>query len=151
MHKIFILITVSLVGFGCNPNLIERLRHPSNIELDLDQDGIIDFDIVYSRYTSGDPIGNYEQIEMRFESRNMNQILRNEDTGFPLFLNDVSLIMHDVTAPYYWAASNRASNISIGLARIRTEYDSIEWDKNWGIYSLEEKDTYKIGFKLFGS
>ncbi|MBT8232470.1 MAG: hypothetical protein HKO66_15300 [Saprospiraceae bacterium] len=37
------------------------------------------------------------------------------------------------------------------MARIRTEYDSIEWDKNWGIYSLEEKDTYKIGFKLFGS
>ena len=116
----------------------------------MDQDGIPDFKVVYSQQTSGDPVGNYEEVSMKLESSDIDQILKNEDE-FPIFLNNINIIETKVESPLRWEITDPSANISFPIARIRTDYDEITWNDEWRVFSLEEKETYLMGFKLFGN
>lgn len=147
MYKLLILFLICLMGLGCNKTQIESIEIPSNLELDLDQNGTSDFVVKYSKQTEGDPVGNYETVRANLESNDMNQILKNLDES-PIFLDDTDLIQIEANSPLYWETTNPSANIFTPIARIRTDYDGMTWGDAWKIFSQEKKEKYLIGFKL---
>ena len=82
----------------------------------------------------------------------LSQTIRNGSLSktdeLPIFLNEINLIQTEVTSPLYWEVSNPSTNHSFPIASIRTDYNDINWNDNWTIFSKEEKETYLIGFKI---
>jgi len=147
MHRLLFLSSVVLICFSCSSNSGDSVDIPQDMTLDLDQDGSIDFRIVYNRRTEGDPIGNYEAVRMNLVSSDTDQVLKNRNQSV-VFLNDVSQIANEVSEPLIWEVTNPSDNISSPLATIRTDYEGVIWNDEWTVFSFEKKETYLVGFKL---
>ncbi|MEM1218268.1 MAG: hypothetical protein AAGH79_05130 [Bacteroidota bacterium] len=147
MRLFLTLFAIGLLSVSCSKNRLGAIDIPEAVELDIDQDGTIDFEIVYIRAIEGDPIGNYDAVRMNIESRGNNQVLRKEDS-FPIFLEDISVIQIEASSPYFWEVTNPSPGRSTPIARIRTDYDEVTWEDEWQVLSLEEEDSYLIGCKL---
>ena len=151
MYKFLVFAFTMLVCFGCDEDQPTSIDIPNDVELDLDQDGGTDFLIAYSLRTEGDPVGNYQAVRMNLESLDGDQVLKNEDQYRLIFLKETDVIKTEVESPFFWEITNPSSNISTPLARIRTDYDETSWNDTWTVFSLEENETYLIGFKLLGN
>ena len=149
MHKLLGLLFTIIICFGCTDDQMTTIDIPTDVELDLDQDGVSDFVVAYTLRTEGDPVGNYQAVRMNLEASDVDQILKNEDQ-FSIFINETDIIKTEVDSPYFWETTNPSSNISTPIAIIRTDYDEVTWNDEWSVFSLEEKESYLIGFKLLG-
>ena len=147
MRSFYTLLILVFLCLSCTKDQLGEIDIPQNVKLDIDRDGKTDFTIVYQRAIEGDPIGNYDAVKMYIESQGTNQVLKNEDF-YSIFLEDRQVIQIEVDLPYYWEVTNPAENNTTPLARIRTDYDSVTWQEEWRVLSLEEKETYLIGCKL---
>ena len=150
MYRLLIFAFTILICFGCDEDQPTSIDIPNDVELDLDQDGVSDFLIAYSLRTEGDPVGNYQTVRMNIESLDENQVLKNEDQYHHIFLKETDVIKTEAESPFFWETTNPSSNISTPIARIRTDYDQTSWNDKWIVFSLEEHETYLIGFKLLG-
>lgn len=152
MYKLstLILAFIILICLGCNDDQSITIDIPNDVELDLDQDGVSDFVIAYSLQTEGDPEGNYQAVRMHIESLNEDQVLKNEDQYHHIFLTETNVIETEVESPFFWEKTNPSSHITTPIARIRTDYDLKTWNDKWTVFSLEESETYIMGFKLLG-
>lgn len=130
----FILILLN----SCQKNENELPDTPDNQIIDMNNDGIDDFQIIYN-YAIIHSTTSTEGIICKFEILGENEKL--SKTGEPfLFLNNTSEITHDVITPLNW------NSIDAHLATFENHFG--EWPENWDLATNEIKESYLIGIKL---
>jgi len=114
---------------------------PNNIEIDIDDDGSIDFEVKYSEVliestvTDGGIVGRFNPI-------GENEILINREEK-SLFLRDLSMIENVASAPLSWESkSYRSTIVSIS--------NNIQggWPSKWDVESKTEQESYFLGLKI---
>ncbi len=118
MYKFLILMAICFLFQSCSKTNTPTI--PNDIELDIDNDGSIDFMVNYVQAPFGDPVGNYDAISMFLVSMDNNEVLKKEDERI-VFLHDIQTIQSSVELPLYWELTNPTENISFTIARIRTQ------------------------------
>ncbi len=148
MLRILTLALAILIFYSCDTEQEKAIEIPDNIDLDINNDGIVDYQIVYSQQTEGfpiDPGGLLEVIRGKIVSLNNNQLLKKEGESM-LFLDDISLIQDAATSPLFWSVNEDAPVNTIVI--IREKFDGETWQDEWRIVNDEIKESYFIGFKL---
>lgn len=126
---------------SCQKDESELPDMPDNQSIDMNNDGIDDFQIVYN-YAIIHSTTSTEGIICKFEILGENEIL--SKTGEPfLFLNNISEITVDVIAPLNWNSKNAH------LATFENHFG--EWPEKWDVASDDIKETFFIGVKLNNS
>lgn len=153
MYKLLILVFTILICFGCDDDQFEAKDIPDDLEIDLNQDGIVDFQIIYQKLSASAPVdpdpGPYELIRGKLVSQNGNQILKKEEAASILFLNDINLIQTNLNPPLFWEVNADVnSSIIVGIIQ---NFDRKTWPEEWNIKNDEIKDSYLVGFKLFSN
>ena len=150
MNKLLILVFTTLACFGCGDEPIETFDFPENLEIDLNQDGIFDFQIIYQKLSVHAPIdpdpGPYELVRAKLVSLDSNQILKSEEATSILFLGNINLVKIEVNSPLFWESSTD-NNSSIIVAISQNIYEDT-WPEEWNINNEEIKDSYLLGFKI---
>lgn len=115
---------------------------PSDFEIDLNEDGTMDFEIIYN-------VGDFEsQFFSSFYSGRIrpigdNQILRKK--SHPILFNlEQSTIQPNVQEPLEWDDSS-FSIVSIN----NCGYE--KWEIIWNIWTMDEQPTYLLGLKILNN
>jgi len=156
MNRLVAILCVIPFFFGCEKEIETSTNEPSTIdvpddfEIDLNQNGIIDLEVIYEQQSVIAPIdpdpGSFEMISAKLLSRNGCQILKNEDEISFLFFNDINKVQDKPKLPLYWE-ENKDEHQSV-FATISQEIFSKIWEEEWIIKTEKVKDSYMIGFKL---
>ena len=138
--KILIFLCAVLCFSSCQKEENPKPNVPESLTIDVDKNGVDDFQIryiddaiIYSPTTS-------EAILCYFEILGNNEILNKTEAPF-LFLKDVTEIKKDVIDPFYWL------KINAQIASLENHYKN-GWGSTWKIASNGVQDHYLIGIKL---
>ena len=159
------LLILSLIVFNCtkvdetneqmsNPNEEISLDSicpgpapiiPENFEIDLNDDGTMDFEIIYE-------IGDFDSptassfYSGRIEPLDDNQILRKK--SYPILFNlEQADIQSNVQEPLEWDDSSFSSFAIVSINYCRNE----KWEVIWNIWTKDEQPKYLIGLKLLNN
>ncbi|MDF1699394.1 MAG: hypothetical protein P1U56_26310 [Saprospiraceae bacterium] len=150
MNKLFPLVFLLLICFGCGDDPSGSIIIPDSIEIDLNQDGLVDFQITYRKISAVAPVdpdpGPYDIILGEIFSQNNTQLLKNEGENSILFLRDVDLVKNNISPPLFWE-ENDEENSSL-LVSISQDISEKTWPEKWRIQNYEVLDSYLVGFKL---
>jgi len=140
------IVSIAIITSCTNSELpddpIPSVHDP--IELDVDEDGIDDFTILYGEYDIEPLIATDRTfgIGAMLRPYGKNEVLVNttERTLFLRNLNEIAEVLED---PLSWRSS--FSNIIVFIKTINAEH---EWPKKWDISTDHEHTSYFIGLKL---
>ena len=147
MMKEYLIIALStLILTSCSTNESDN-DIPSihdSISLDIDEDGITDYNINYSGIDIDPftPTGGVYGISGSIQPNGANELLRHSEEGL-LFLRNLEEIKDIVSDPLEW--NDRFSNTIVTIATKNVEG---EWPSNWKILSARKHSTYFVGLKL---
>ena len=114
---------------------------PDSIEIDIDENGVVDYSIKYSQVLVEGPTTS-EGIVGYFDQYGENEIL-NERQGRDLFLRNLEEITQIVSEPIFWS---KTSNVSI--VSLYNHSPTNEWRIKWDVNSAIEHSSYFIGLKM---
>lgn len=114
---------------------------PSSMELDIDEDGNIDFVVEYFLSFIFSPTSTMG-IFCRIEPIGSNLVLHKEDEQ-NLFLRDLSDIKIEVNSPLFWNDHGWSENIMSILNN-----NDEEWPNLWNIHCEDDHESYFLGLKL---
>jgi len=136
-------LVIVLILSGCSDNNSppEPPAAPDAISIDVDDDGLIDFNISYILSSIFSPISS-QQLAGIIIPVGENEILH--QTGSEnLFLRDVSLINQEVEEPLVWTNTG----FSHELITIKNNIEG-NWPAQWTVNSNELHPTYFLGLKM---
>jgi len=144
----FLLIISTFLFCSCSDFTDEQPPLPEDVEIDLDDDGtvdyVIDFAFVDIDPGPGSDIGFFG-MGGRINPRNLNQILRKtEDRN--LFLRNLEDIKDTVEEPLRWSVSG----FSRQIMSLNTNMEG-QWPNKWELNTDESHSTYFIGLKLINN
>lgn len=138
--EILIFLCAILCISSCQIEENPKPNVPKSLTIDVDKNGVDDFQIryfddaiIYSPTAS-------EAILCNFEILGNNEILNKTEAPF-LFLKDITEIKKDVSDPFYWQKNNAQ------IASLENHYKN-GWGSTWKIASNGVQDQYLIGIKL---
>ncbi|HMR89001.1 MAG TPA: hypothetical protein PKD51_12645 [Saprospiraceae bacterium] len=138
--EILIFLCAILCISSCQIEENPKPNVPKSLTIDVDKNGVDDFQIryfddaiIYSPTAS-------EAILCDFEILGNNEILNKKEAPF-LFLKDITEIKKDVSDPFYWQKNNAQ------IASLENHYKN-GWGSTWKIASNGVQDQYLIGIKL---
>lgn len=147
-NKISFLIGLSfLLLSSCNKSDMtheltdEAPVTPDAIEIDIDEDGVMDYGIKYASVQVEGPTVSGGIVGV-LESYGENEIL-NERQGNDLFLRDLDEIKQNVSEPLFWSST---SNVS--LVSIYNHSPTNQWRTKWEIEGDMSHSSYFIGLKM---
>jgi len=115
---------------------------PEDFEIDLNEDGIMDFEIIYS-------LGDFDSPTFssfysgRIRPLGENQILRKK--SHPILSNvDKSDIQSNVEEPLEWDDSSFSSYSIVSINYCHNG----KWELMWNIWTMDEQPTYLLGLKI---
>jgi len=114
---------------------------PSSIEIDVDDNGTVDYRIEYSQVLVESPCSS-SGIVGSLKQYDENEIL-NERQGKDLFLRDLEEIKDNVVEPLFWS---KTSNVSI--TSVYNHDPTTKWQAEWDVNSKIEHSSYFIGLNL---
>ncbi len=136
-----LLIATAILFFGCNRTTDEMPTIPAGFDIDIEEDGVMDYGIEYVAVDidGGDATFGYRG---RFIANRNNQILENiEDRA--LFLRDKDDVRELVEDPLQWAREGKA----VDFISIDNNSDG-EWPNRWELLNDSDHSTYFFGLKM---
>lgn len=146
MKILSVIMLVIIFLTGCKKDQQEftseiRPDVPQNVEIDMDDDGISDFEIVYIGFEIFST-NTSEKISGTLVPLRDNKVLRRSDNPF-LFLEDLSSIKTVVEQPLQWVGPSSLNQIIC----IQDNEDFL-WPEKWSVNSSDDEDIFHIGLKL---
>lgn len=114
---------------------------PDSIEIDIDENGEIDYRIKYANVLVEGPTVSSGIVGF-LEQNNGNEIL-NERFGDDLFLRNLNEVKPNVSEPFFWSSTSMVSIVSV-----YNHIPSNGWRANWEVNSNTEYPSYFIGLKV---
>lgn len=135
--------TVPVVVGGETPGQtpIENPEIPETLEIDIDDDGEIDFAISYTLFLIFSPDTD-KGIMANFAPLGENEVLASQD-GKGLFLRDLDRIEEGVADPLFWSTSVYGHTI----VSINNDVAG-EWPEVWALSTDDLHASYFMGLKL---
>ena len=117
----------------------ERPDEPESFELDLNDDGVSDYEISYGLSDIESATAS-AIIAGRLIPLGSNELLKINSSA-TLFLRDIAAIQNSVDTPLSWSDSSKF------LVFIELLNEGV-WTKNWRPYSQDEHLSYFVGLKI---
>ena len=144
--KYFLSFALTLMIIGCSINEFsdEIPNKPDAVEIDINEDGIIDFVIVFRDVLIETIAQNHggAGISGRIEPSNNNQILYKKEER-NLFLREIEEIKESVNEPLLWSTTGFGKEIM----SIHNNTDG-QWQRKWEVNSNSVYSTYFMGLKV---
>jgi len=137
--KTLIIASILIVLSSCHKNENGIPNIPESQLIDMDNDGNVDFSIVYYSALIHSSTSS-EGIICRFETVGENEILSKDGESL-LFLNDTNEVKVGVNDPLKWKSDK------VDLAYLTNHFED-GWPEKWDLATNDIKDSYFIGVKL---